>query len=75
VAVDEPIRATRCTPTSPEGCMNNKTRCITHHLWEGLSLQIYEYLSSVTVADVLRGNIAGAGANDSSFEERRAAAE
>ena len=75
VAVDEPIRATRCSPTSPEGCMNNKSRCITHHLWEGLGLQIYEYLSSVPVADVLNGNIAGAPANDSSIDEQRSAAE
>ncbi|RVU38075.1 Rrf2 family transcriptional regulator [Hwanghaeella grinnelliae] len=75
VAVDEPIRATRCTPTSPEGCMNNKTRCITHHLWEGLSLQIFEYLSSVTVADVLSGNIAGMDNSPEALEERRAAAE
>ena len=30
VAVDETIRATRCTPGSPEGCRANKSRCITH---------------------------------------------
>lgn len=75
VAVDEPIRATRCTPTSPEGCMANKSRCMTHHLWEGLSLQIYEYLSSVTVADVLNGTIAGMEANDSAPAQQRSAAE
>src|SRR5258708_21344181 len=33
LAVDEPIRATRCTPGSPVGCPGNHTPCLTHHLW------------------------------------------
>jgi Rrf2 family transcriptional regulator, iron-sulfur cluster assembly transcription factor len=52
MAVDEPIRATRCTPGSPEGCRGNRERCSTHQLWEALGGHIYEFLSSVTVADV-----------------------
>src|SRR5215467_10536733 len=27
LAVDEPIRATRCTPGAPVGCRGNRTRC------------------------------------------------
>jgi len=30
LAVDEPIRATRCTPGAPVGCRGNPTRCSTH---------------------------------------------
>ncbi len=59
MAVDEPIRATRCSPGSPQGCMNNQVRCITHDLWEELSNQIYLYLSSVTVDDVINGRVLG----------------
>jgi Rrf2 family iron-sulfur cluster assembly transcriptional regulator len=51
-AVDEPLHATRCTPGSPEGCRSNKSRCLTHDLWEELGNQIHLYLSSVTLADV-----------------------
>ena len=34
LAVDEPIRATRCAPGSPSGCRQNRSRCLTHDLWE-----------------------------------------
>lgn len=59
LAVDEPIRATRCTPGQPYGCRGNRSRCATHELWEELGNQIYLYLSSVTVADVLEKRILG----------------
>ncbi|MPY71801.1 MAG: Rrf2 family transcriptional regulator [Alphaproteobacteria bacterium] len=57
LAVDEPIRATRCTPGSPEGCRGNHERCVTHQLWEALGGHIYDFLNSVTVADVCNGRI------------------
>ncbi len=59
LTVDEPIRATRCTPGQPFGCRINKSRCMTHDLWEELGNQIYLYLSSVTVADVVSKRILG----------------
>jgi Rrf2 family iron-sulfur cluster assembly transcriptional regulator len=59
LAVDEPIRATRCTPGQPFGCRRNKSRCTTHDLWEELGNQIYLYLSSITVADVVNKRILG----------------
>ena len=59
LAVDEPIRATRCTPGQPFGCRINKSRCMTHDLWEELGNQIYLYLSSVTVADVVNKQVLG----------------
>lgn len=59
MAVDEPLNATRCQPGSPEGCRSDQSRCITHDLWQELSNQIYLFLSSVTVADVLENRILG----------------
>jgi len=59
LAVDEPIRATRCSPGAPLGCTANKARCLTHDLWEELGNQIQLYLSSVTLADVCAKRILG----------------
>lgn len=59
MAVDEPIKATRCTPGSPVGCHSHKGRCLTHDLWEELGNQIYLYLSSVTLADVCERRVLG----------------
>ena len=59
LAVDEPIQTTRCTPGSPAGCHNNKGRCLTHDLWEELGNQIYLYLSSVTVSDIVERRVLG----------------
>ncbi|HZT52153.1 MAG TPA: Rrf2 family transcriptional regulator [Stellaceae bacterium] len=59
LAVDEPIRATRCTPGAPLGCSGSKSRCLTHDLWEELGNQIHLYLSSVTLADVCERRVLG----------------
>ena len=59
LAVDEPIRATRCAPGTPMGCRGNQSRCLTHDLWEELGNQIHLYLSSVTLADVCAQRVLG----------------
>lgn len=61
LAVDEPIRTTRCTPGQPVGCRTNQSRCMTHDLWEELGNQIYIYLSSVSLKDVVERRVLGAG--------------
>jgi Rrf2 family iron-sulfur cluster assembly transcriptional regulator len=62
LAVDEPIRATRCAGGgSPRGCMVGGERCITHHLWEDLGQEIHRYLSSVSLKDVIERRPAHAG--------------
>ncbi len=61
LAVDEPIKATRCTPGQPQGCQSDKARCLTHDLWEELGNQIYRYLSSVTLRDVVARQVIQAG--------------
>ena len=59
LAVDEQIKATRCTPGSPAGCTGNKSRCLTHDLWEELGNKIYLYLNSVSLADVVEKRVLG----------------
>ncbi len=60
LVVDEQIRTTRCTPGQPIGCRANQSRCTTHDLWEELGNQIYRYLSSVTLKDVVERQVLGA---------------
>ena len=59
VAVDEPIHAVRCTPGATIGCRIDRSRCLTHDLWEELSNQIHLYLSSVSLGDVCEKRILG----------------
>lgn len=55
-AVDEPIRATRCA-SKGKGCMLKGERCLTHDLWEDLGHRIEDYLTSVSLADVIGGRL------------------
>lgn len=59
VAVDEPIRATRCVPGSPVGCTGDKVRCVTHDLWEELGNLIHLFFSSISLADVADRRVLG----------------
>jgi Rrf2 family transcriptional regulator, iron-sulfur cluster assembly transcription factor len=59
VAVDEPIKATRCRSDSAKGCLGRTGRCLTHDLWEELGRQIEVFLESVTLADVLERRVLG----------------
>ena len=59
LAVDEPIHAVRCTPGEVTGCRIDRSRCLTHDLWEELSNQIHLYLSSVSLGDVCERRILG----------------
>lgn len=59
LAVDEPIKAVRCKIGSSAGCLQDKSRCLTHDLWEELGNQIYLYLSSVSLADVCERRVLG----------------
>jgi Rrf2 family iron-sulfur cluster assembly transcriptional regulator len=55
-AVDEPLRATRCSVPG-KGCMMRGERCLTHDLWADLGDKIEDYLSSVSLADVIGGRL------------------
>ena len=55
-AVDEPLEAVRCGGL-PGGCMPGGERCLTHDLWDDLGRHIHDYLSSVTLDDVVSGRL------------------
>jgi Rrf2 family iron-sulfur cluster assembly transcriptional regulator len=49
-AVDEAIDATQCG--GKENCLDDR-RCVTHDLWATLNEKMNDYLSSVSLADVV----------------------
>lgn len=49
-AVDEQIDATRCGGKS--NCQGDRA-CLTHELWTGLSEQIRQYLTGISLAELL----------------------
>jgi Rrf2 family iron-sulfur cluster assembly transcriptional regulator len=49
-AVDEPLDATQCG--GRENCLDDQ-RCMTHDLWSSLNTRMYDYLTSVTLADLV----------------------
>ena len=49
-AVNECIDATNC---AGKGNCNNGEICLTHHLWEDLSVQIHNFLSGISLADLV----------------------
>ncbi len=54
-AVSESLDATRC---EGKGNCHEGEVCLTHHLWENLSAQIHQFLSGISLADlVARGEI------------------
>ncbi len=59
LAVDEPIKATRCDPATATGCTGTGVRCLTHDLWEELTRQIHIFLSSVSLGDVVNRKVLG----------------
>ena len=52
-AVDELIDATQCG--GHENC-RDEGRCMTHDLWSSLNVKILEYLSGVSLADLVASN-------------------
>ncbi|MCG8427519.1 MAG: Fe-S cluster assembly transcriptional regulator IscR [Chromatiales bacterium] len=50
-AVDEKVDTTRCG--GDNNCQKNE-RCLTHDLWHDLSDQIYDYLSHISLHDLMK---------------------
>ena len=55
MAVDEPLRATRCGKS--KGCMLKGERCMTHDLWEEMGRQLETYLAAVSLEDLVSGRL------------------
>jgi Rrf2 family transcriptional regulator, iron-sulfur cluster assembly transcription factor len=58
LAVDEPVDVTRCGGLV--NC-NQESRCLTHDLWVELSRQVYDFLNSRSLADVLQRHLEARG--------------
>ncbi|HEU5338643.1 MAG TPA: Fe-S cluster assembly transcriptional regulator IscR [Sulfuricaulis sp.] len=50
VAINENIDATRCG--GEKNCHGDET-CLTHQLWEDLSVRIHEFLNGITLGDLV----------------------
>ncbi len=68
-AADEPTRMTRCLEAE-QGCVEGE-RCLTHGLWVALGQNISEFLSDVSLEDVIRGDYQVDRANDPSGRNER----
>ena len=70
LAVDEPLDATQCS--GMENCQENKL-CMTHNLWATLNEKLYDYLSAITLQDLVNEELAKNG-NVTLLMDRRWAA-
>ena len=70
-AVDEPLDATSCG--GKENC-KDEHRCMTHDLWTNLNRRMYEYLHSVTLANLVEQQHAKSGSVAVLHDERPATA-
>jgi len=61
-AVNEPIKATRCEEGSAKSCIGRSGRCIAHGLWQEMGDRIQNFLTSVSLADVLAQRFNGSSA-------------
>lgn len=57
-AVDESLDATQCG--GKENCKDEE-RCMTHELWTTLNAKMYEYLTSVSLADLVEQHLQKSG--------------
>lgn len=69
-AVDEQLDATQCG--GRENCQDD-ARCMTHELWATLNDKMYEYLSSVKLAELIEGQRKKMGGNAVVIQDRRRA--
>ena len=67
-AVDEQLDATQCG--GKENCRDEE-RCMTHELWTTLNAKMYEYLSSVTLADLVDIQLKKLGGDVSLLKDTR----
>lgn len=67
-AVDEQLDATQCG--GKENCCDEE-RCMTHELWTTLNAKMYEYLASVTLADLVAIQLKKLGGDVSVLKDAR----
>ena len=68
-SVDEPLDATHCG--GKENCHGEGERCMTHDLWATLNNKMFEYLASVTLAELVDQEKRKHGAKVAVLEDQR----
>lgn len=56
-AVEEPTHAVRCGTAAGHGCMASGEKCLTHDLWDALGRTIDDFLTGVTLADIVERRV------------------
>ena len=67
-AVDEPLDATQCG--GKENC-KDEDRCMTHDLWATLNFKMFEYLSGVSLDDLVSRHLNKQGCEVSIINDQR----
>ena len=67
-AVDEQLDATQCG--GHENCLDEH-RCMTHELWSTLNAKMYDYLASVSLADLVERQRQKMAGNPAVLEDKR----
>jgi len=67
-AVDEQLDATQCG--GHENCLDEH-RCMTHELWSTLNAKMYDYLASVSLADLVERQRQKMAGNPVLLEDKR----
>lgn len=60
-AVDEWVEFTRCG--GRQNCSGG-ARCLTHTLWDDLSIEIFNFLANISLGDLVRRNLGKKGDDD-----------
>ena len=55
-AVEEGVRMTRCQGEDGTPCLSGQ-RCLTHGLWQALGTSIHQFLTDVTLQQVIDGSL------------------
>jgi Rrf2 family iron-sulfur cluster assembly transcriptional regulator len=55
IAVGEGMRVNRCESSEGHYCFDQKTKCLMHVMWEELGCIIQDYLSQISLQDLLEG--------------------
>jgi Rrf2 family transcriptional regulator, iron-sulfur cluster assembly transcription factor len=69
LAVDEPLRVTRCDGDAVNGCVKGE-KCCAHDLWSSLGRQMMYFLESVTLEDVVENRNLALAASIKQAKER-----
>lgn len=70
-AVNESLDTTRCRN---KGDCQHGEKCLTHHLWSDLSQQIHDFLSTISLGDLMRKREIQIVASRQNAQQRRVAA-